>query len=165
MLDALATTDLLDNPRLLIDKFRRKQHQDRFTDRFVRGVSKHSLGGRIPAGDGAFQCFANDRVFRGIDDCCEASDCFFRLVAIGDVACGASDGLHLSSFAEDRNENVVVDASSKRAGKRNFAANGCFGGSDAINFLIVHCGMPRLIAEFQAGPANRLVPGFSPHLK
>ncbi len=85
------------------------------------------------------------------------------LFALGYVASGASDGFNVAAGIDNRNENVLVNTATMGAGERDLAANGAFGGDDLINFAIVHRGMPRLVAEFEAIFTDGFIPGATPH--
>ena len=86
-----------------------------------------------------------------------------RRFAFGDVAGRAGHRFDLAVGPEHRHEDVIVDAPAVVAGERHLAANRLPGRDDLIDFLVVHGGVPRLIAEFQAVLADRLVPTLAPH--
>ena len=85
VINALAPIEPCKNLRFFIDSIRRNQHRDRLADGLRRTVTKRSLSSGVPAGDNALQCFADNRVICGLDDCREARSQLLRLFGLADV--------------------------------------------------------------------------------
>ena len=77
--------DFLQYHRFFIVATRGHQHQHGLAYRFGRRVAVHLLGSRIPTGDDAVQCLADDGVLRGLDDGVVASKCSLKTTALGNV--------------------------------------------------------------------------------
>jgi hypothetical protein len=91
------------------------------------------------------------------------ADLFFGLPAVGHVPCRPGDRLDLPVLAEDGDEDVLVDAAAERAGEGDLTLDRLLRGDDLLDLPVVHLGVPRLVAEFEAGLPDGLVPGLAPH--
>jgi hypothetical protein len=68
-LDTCPLPHLAEEVAHLIASIWRRNEEDRLPDRFLSPVAVQALRGGIPVGNDPIQCFANDRVGTGVDDC------------------------------------------------------------------------------------------------
>src|SRR5262245_20916841 len=87
----------------------------------------------------------------------------FVAFPLGDIARGAGNGLHFAVRAEYRHEDVVVGASTLRAGEWYLAPDGFLGRDNRVDFAVVHVRMPWLVTELETSLSDRLDPGLAPH--
>ncbi len=88
---------------------------------------------------------------------------FLHVAAICDIARTAADGDYFAMGAEDRKEDVVVDAAAVGTGEGNIAPHWFAGCDHLVNLAIVQGGVPGLVTELQAIFSDGLFPGASPH--
>src|SRR5690606_11476838 len=88
MVNALATSEALQDFRLLIGVFTGDQHGHRMSDDLVRGIAVHAFGGGVPRGDQPVERLGHDGVVGRIDHRGEAA---LHLVVLPAVIDGLED--------------------------------------------------------------------------
>ena len=85
MVHFLSVPDSGKDFRFFSDPFRWKEHKHGFADCFLRRIAEKVFRATIPTGDPALQGLADDRFFGGLDDRCQSSAHFLRLLTLGNI--------------------------------------------------------------------------------